>query len=245
MWDIQKDVVDRLIESYSKVDVVIAGASYSGLMAALKLSEEGYRVLVVEHNPGITPLAYYGGLWGHVVLSKDVEKISSLLKSVFETSYGYIINSLELYSKIIAKIYENNSTIMLGYRVEPVFEYIDSELEITGAHLKPSSEEEGAKSKLFIKAKYIIDSSGLEAYVSLNVIEVLRPGVVPQGVGPIIPFSKEIVERTGWLIEDSIIVTGLAASNIYGSALPFPDVAPLLESGVKAYRLIKESERAD
>ncbi|GEM_PF-2444368 len=236
--------VHNLLSRLSIMDIVVVGASYSGLMAAYEASKRGFRTLLVEEEPCISPYLYYAGIWGYVVVSRDLHDLlvdELNLKMIKGVDEVYLVDSNELYAKILSRIYDLGGYVLTGYSIEPYYSINeDGELKLIGVLVNRSGEN-GLSSYMAIKTRYIIDSSGLEASFSQYIIERLKPPVIPSGPGPVIPGSKEVVERTYWLIEDSIVVSGLASASIFGAALPYPDVSPLLLSGRRAVELIVES----
>lgn len=229
--------VDRKVFTDS-FDVVVYGASYSGLASAVKLLSKGLKVLIVDANPGLVPSCYYGGVDGMVFLRESVlEKIG--LRRNRGSRWLY---SLELLSAMATRFFNLGGRMMLGYRVEPVFNIVGEDITLLGVALKEfTGDEEFYEDKVLVEASYLVDSSGLVATLSTYVIEVIKPGIVPQGAGPVIPGSREVVEKTEWVLENIVLACGLSAATIFGAALPFPDVTPLIESGVKAAEMIIES----
>ncbi len=239
--------IHDVIEEYSTADVVVAGASYSGLSIAHELAKNGLRVLIVEHNPGITPLAYYSGLWNYVVVRDDVKNYLEKeinLHGFYEVDNGYIVNSIELYTKYINRLIDEGVKIIVGHKVVPYFKIDEEsgELVLLGAFLR-TSDEEIVEEQLIVKTKYLVDSSGLDAYVSMDIVERLKPPIIPQGYGPILPSSREIIEKTNWVLEDMVLATGLAAATIFGASLPYPDISPIIESGLSGAKLLINSRK--
>ncbi|WFO75007.1 FAD-dependent monooxygenase [Desulfurococcaceae archaeon MEX13E-LK6-19] len=226
-----------------KSTVVIVGLSYSGLAAAHKLLSQGIDVVVVDKNPGLVPSAYYAGVEGKVYVEHRVLRDVGLeTRMDAGDPRGVWIDSLELLSRLLVGIYGRKGVVITGYDIEPFFVEKNGELWFAGAILRIPSEDHGLmEDHCVVESKYLIDASGLSAEPTISVIESLRPGVVPQGPGPVVPGSRDVVEKTQWVIEDMILATGLAAASIFGATLPFPDVTPLLESGVRAADMIIES----
>ncbi len=239
------EVIHDILARQLDFDVIVYGGSYSGLAVAYLASKMGMRVALVERYECITPYAYYGGLWGYVVSSRELaesffrEIRVNRIRLLDET---VVIESMELYTRLLNAIYDNGGYVFLGFNVEPYFTINrdNEELELLGVIAK-RGEGEAIEDHLVIKSRYIVDASGLEAELSQYVIERLKPPIIPQGPGPVIPGSRDVVTSTLWVIEDSLVASGLAAASIFGLALPYPDVSPLIESGFKAVELILDS----
>jgi len=161
-----------------------------------------------------------------------------MIKKVDEV---YLVDSNEFYTKLLSRIYDLGGCVLTGFSIEPYYN-VDEEgnLELVGVLIK-RSDENSISDYMAIKARYIIDSSGLEALFSQYIIQRIKPPIIPAGPGPIIPGSNEVIERTYWLVEDNVVNAGLAAALILGAAIPYPDVTTLILSGKKAIELIIES----
>ena len=192
-------------------------------------------MLVVDANPGLVPSYYYGGVNGMVFVRGNVLEEIGLRRN----RGSRWLYSLELLSAMATRFFSLGGRMMLGYRVEPVFNIVNEDITLLGVALKEfTGDEEFYEDKVLVEASYLVDSSGLTAALSTHVIETIKPGIVPQGAGPVIPGSREVVEKTEWVLENIVLACGLSAASIFGAALPFPDVTPLIESGVKAAEMI-------
>ena len=236
--------IHDLLSRISSADIIVIGGSYAGLMATYEASRKGFKTILIEEEPCISPYIYYSGIWGYVVISKNLHDllIKDLgLRMIKKVDEVYLVDSNEFYTKILAKIYDLGGYVLTGFFIEPYYN-VDEEgnLELVGVLIR-RSDENRMSNYMAIKARYIIDSSGLDASFSQYIIERIKPPIIPAGPGPIIPGSNEVFERTYWLVEENIVTAGLAAASIFGAAIPYPDVTPLILSGKRAIELIIES----
>jgi ribulose 1,5-bisphosphate synthetase/thiazole synthase len=220
-------------------DVVVFGAGYSGLLAANRLLEKEKSVLIVEPEPGITHKSYYGGISpdGRVYVSKEhVRLISDLDPRIVDSDdNGMWVYGFELLVRLLAEAFRRGATMLVDSLIEPIFKRDNGdEFTVTGVAVR-SFDSDYSETYLQARANTIIDATGNATLASL-VLDRLKIELPTNGVGPIIPGSTEVSERTGWLIP-GIIVAGIGVSQITGVPLPFPDIGPLLASGVRAAEL--------
>ncbi|MCD6300960.1 MAG: FAD-dependent oxidoreductase [Staphylothermus sp.] len=169
-------------------DVIVYGAGYAGLTAALELLKRKQRVIVIEADPGISHASYYPGIDNRKVrISKKYWSLISKIgvNIINEDEHGYWIDPLEYLVLIASEIYRNGGTILTDSAIEPIYKIIEDRIVVIGAAVK-SLENETGSDRIYILSKGIIDASP-NAYIVNNLIDRLKISIVIQGAGPQIP----------------------------------------------------------
>ena len=229
------------------VDVAIAGAGPASLTAAKYLSAAGKKVVIFERK-----LSIGGGMWGGgmtfpvIVVQQPSKHIleDAGIKLTDEGNGYFSADSIESVTKLCASALDAGTTIFNTISVEDVllekkkvngFVINWSSVEIAGLHVDPLS----------IRAQYCIDATGHPAEVCHIVRNKVGPLNTPSGnleeersmcadIG-----EKAVVENTKE-VYPGLVVTGMCANAVYGSARMGPIFGGMLLSGKKAAELILE-----
>ncbi len=223
----------------SRVDVVVYGAGYTGLLAAYRLLGEGRRVVIVEPEPGISHRVYYSGYGvdGEVYVGSDY---TFLVKKLGVRNYrrdngGLWINGLYLLVDMADKIFGLGGRLITDIIAEPLISISDGEYMVKGVMLS-DIDSQLTTTREIIYADNIIDASYNAGFITL-LSDRLKLELPINGYGPVSPGSREIVDRTSWVLR-GVIAAGLSVAQLIGAPLPFPDIGPLLMSGWKAGELV-------
>lgn len=232
-------------ENNVEVDVAVAGAGPSGLVAARHLAKAGKKVVVFERK-----LSTGGGIWGGGMTFPVIivqEESRGLLEDagvrVIDEGNGYYsADSIETSVKLCAAAIDAGATIFNAISVEDVllkgkqvngFVINWSSVEVAGLHVDPLS----------IRAKYCVDATGHAAEVCRIVQRKAgRLNTPTGGIEEEKSMCAEIGEQT--VVENTrevypgLFVAGMAANTVYGAPRMGPIFGGMLLSGKKAAEVI-------
>src|SRR4030043_1920561 len=241
-----KDVLDSM-----EVDVAVAGAGPSGMVAGYYLAKSKVKVAIFERK-----LSVGGGVWGGgmmvnriVVQSEAKEILDELGISAKQYQKGYYVaDAVEAVSTLCSRCVKAGSKIFNLLSVEDVM--IRQDDRITGLVLNWSAVSLANLhvDPLAIRAGLVIDATGHDAEGCRIVARKTGAGVEVRGeksmwaeVG-----EKEIVENTRQVCP-GLLVTGMAANAVFGGPRMGAVFGGMLLSGRKAANLaidlLKETKR--
>jgi thiazole biosynthesis enzyme len=245
-----------IVESYMKdlleameLDVAIVGAGPSGLAAAYYLVKEGARTAIFEKK-----LSVGGGIWGggmmfnKIIVQTEGKKILDefgITTTEYEEGY-YVANSVELASTLCSLATKAGARIFNLLSVEDVVIREDdrvsglvlnwASVSLANLHIDP----------LALRSRLVIDATGHDCEICHLVIEKVG-GKLRTATGKIIGEKsmwaeigeREILENTKE-VYPGLIVTGMAASAVFGSPRMGPIFGGMLLSGKKAAQVAME-----
>ncbi|NYT00433.1 MAG: thiazole biosynthesis protein [Methanocellales archaeon] len=225
---------------YTEVDVAIAGAGPSGMVAAYYLAKEGVKVAVFERK-----LSVGGGMWGggmmfpRIVIQDEAKQILDDFEiNYWEYKDGYLLaNSIEVVGKMASKAIKAGAEIFNLMSVEDV---VIRESSINGVVINWSSVELAKLhvDPLCVRSKVIIDGTGHDAEICRN-IERKIPGLIKVlGEKPMWADVGElsILENTKE-IYPGLIAVGMAANTVAGGPRMGPIFGGMMLSGEKAAKI--------
>jgi thiazole biosynthesis enzyme len=245
-----------IVESYMKdllaamdLDVAIVGAGPSGLAAAYYLAKEGAKTAIFEKK-----LSVGGGIWGggmmfnKIIVQAEGKKILDefgIATTEYEEGY-YVANAVELASTLCSLATKRGARIFNLLSVEDVVIREDDRVSglvlnwasvfLANLHIDP----------IALRSKLVIDATGHDCEICHLVIEKVG-GKLRTTTGNIIGEKsmwaeigeREILENTKE-VYPGLIVTGMAASAVFGSPRMGPIFGGMLLSGKKAARVAME-----
>jgi thiamine thiazole synthase len=237
-----------IVESYLKdlldsmeVDVAIAGAGPSGMVAGYYLAKSKVKVAIFERK-----LSVGGGMWGGgimfsriVVQSEAKEILDEMGISAKQYQKGYYVaDAVEAVSTLCSRCVKAGARIFNLLSVEDVM--IREKDRITGLVLNWSAVSLANLhvDPIGIRAKLVIDATGHDAEVCRIVARKTGAGVEVRGeksmwaeVG-----EKALVENTRQVCP-GLLVAGMAANAVFGSPRMGAVFGGMLLSGKKAAEL--------
>jgi len=240
---ITKAIVEDFMKTFvehTDVDVTIAGAGPSGMVAAKYLAEKGVKVVIFEQK-----LSVGGGMWGggmmfpRIVVQDEAKHVLDDFEiNYWEHKDGYFLaNSIEVVGKLASKAIAAGAEIFNLMSVEDVVIRGD---KITGVVINWRAAELAKLhvDPLSIRSKVVIDATGHSAEVC-RVVERKIPGAL-KVVGEK-PMWAEVGEK--FLLDATkevypgLIVTGMAANAVTGGPRMGPIFGGMMLSGEKAAKL--------
>ena len=243
-----RDMLDLL-----ELDVAIAGGGPSGLTAAKYLAREGAKIAVFERN-----LHTGGGIWGggmlfpRVVIQEPAKALADEIGVKLEPAGEgyYTADSVEIASRLTGAAIDAGAKILVGLAVEDIL--IRERDRIAGVVVNWSAAE---LAKLHvdpvgIEARVVIDATGHDAGIARIVGRKIPGAKFPTKNGGVVgekPMWAEVGERE--ILENTreiypgLIVTGMAASTVFGSPRMGPIFGGMLLSGKKAAEIALEKLR--
>jgi len=229
-----------------EVDVAIAGAGPSGLIAAYYLAKGGNKTTVFErqlHLGGGMPGG--GMMFNRIVLQEEGKKILEdfgVRTKEYEKGY-YIADALETISTLCSEAIKAGARVFNLISVEDVV--IGEGSRISGLVLNWSavSWSKLHVDPLAIRSKLVIDATGHDSQVCHIVVRKMGAnlrtatgGVVGEGPMWAEKGEKEIVENTRE-VYPGLIVAGMAANAVFGSPRMGAIFGGMLLSGKRAAEL--------
>ncbi|MDI6888815.1 MAG: sulfide-dependent adenosine diphosphate thiazole synthase [Methanocellales archaeon] len=236
---IVEDFMKTFVE-YTNIDVAVAGAGPSGMVAAKYLADGGAKVAVFERK-----LSVGGGMWGggmmfpRIVIQDGAKHILDDFEiNYWEHKDGYFLaNSIEAVGKLVSKTIAAGAEIFNLMNVEDV---VIRDKKIVGVVINWSAVELAKLhvDPLSVRSRVVIDGTGHEAEVC-RIVERKIPGAL-KVVGEK-PMWAEIGERfildATKEVYPGLIVTGMAANAVAGRPRMGPIFGGMMLSGEKAAKL--------
>ena len=244
-------IVERYFEklrSHLEVDVAIAGAGPSGLVAARDLAKAGRKVAIFERK-----LAPGGGVWGGGMLFNEVVVQGDALPvlddfGVRHRDAGegcFTADSVELSSGLIFGALQAGAVLFNSVSVEDI---VFKEGRVAGVVIlwTPVGRLGMHVDPLVVTSRVVLDGTGHPSEIAALAqnkagvtLDTATGGVM--GERPMWVESGEVttVENTKRLCP-GLYVSGMAANNVSGGFRMGPIFGGMLKSGRKVARLIEE-----
>ena len=245
-----------IVESYMKdfmgameVDVAVAGAGPSGIVAAYYLAKEGIKVVVFERQLRLGGGMPGGGMmFNRIVLQKEGKRILDefgVATKEYQKGY-YVADSLEAISTICSCAIKAGAKIFNLISVEDVM--IREGDRITGLVLNWSavSWSNLHVDPLTVRCKVAIDATGHDAEICSIVVRKIGPKLRTK-TGEVMGEKsmwaergeKEILQNTRE-VYPGLVVAGMTANAVFGSPRMGAIFGGMLLSGKKAALVVKE-----
>ncbi len=232
---------------YMDVDVAIAGAGPSGMIAAYYLAKEGVKTAIFERALRVGGGMPGGGMmFNRIVFQEEAKFILDEL-GIRSTEYQkgyYVTDALETVSTLCLKSIQAGAKIFNAISVEDVM--VRENDRITGLVLNWSAVEVANLhvDPLSIRAKAVIDATGHPCEIAEIVTKKLGPRLNSSN-------GEVIGEKSMWaevgekaLIDNTreifpgLYVAGMAANAVYGSPRMGAIFGGMFLSGKKAAELV-------
>jgi len=241
-----KDLLDSM-----EVDVAIAGAGPSGMVAGYYLAKSKVKVAIFERK-----LSVGGGMWGggimfnRIVVQSEAKGILDELgisAKQYQKGY-YIADAVETVSTLCSRCVKAGAKIFNLLSVEDVM--IRENDRITGLVLNWSAVSLANLhvDPLAIRAKLVIDATGHDAEICRIVARKTGAGVEVRGEKSMwAEVGEEAILENTRQVCPGLLVAGMAANAVFGSPRMGAVFGGMLLSGKKAAELsmdlLKEAER--
>lgn len=232
-------IVGRFFEEFPyQMDVAIAGAGPSGMVAAYYLAKAGKDVVIFERR-----LSIGGGIWGggmgYPIVAFQQEALPLLEEFGIRTKEKegiYTANSVELATKLASRAMGAGVRIMNGYGIEDLtikegkicgVVINSSAIEIAGLHVDP----------LAIDCKVAIDATGHDAQLC-KMLE--KRGLLEiRGQGPMwVDEAERFVVENVKEVFPGLYITGMSVDAVLGGPRMGPIFGGMLLSGKRVAELI-------
>ncbi len=247
---VSQKIIEQFFEtftSYLEMDVAIAGAGPSGMVAAAKLAAAGKKVAIYERK-----LSIGGGIWGggmtfpYLVVQEPAVHILRNAGITVQTDGDgyYTANAVETATKLCAAAIDAGAHVFNAMTVEDVliregdiggFVINYSAIDAAGLHVDP----------LTIRADAVLDATGHPCEVCHVVHRKVGKLHTPSGriEGERSMDAKrgeiKVVENTAE-VYPGLFVAGMAANAVFGSPRMGPIFGGMFLSGQRAAELILE-----
>jgi len=232
-----------------EVDVAVAGAGPSGIVAAYYLAKEGIKVVVFERQLRLGGGMPGGGMmFNRIVLQKEGKRILDefgVATKEYQKGY-YVADSLEAISTICSCAIKAGAKIFNLISVEDVM--IREGDRITGLVLNWSavSWSNLHVDPLTVRCKVAVDATGHDAEICSIVVRKIGPKLRTK-TGEVMGEKsmwaergeKEILQNTRE-VYPGLVVAGMTANAVFGSPRMGAIFGGMLLSGKKAALVVKE-----
>jgi len=249
----EKTITQAIIDSfYSKlrenleVDVAICGAGPSGLVCAIELAKRGRKVAIFERKLSIGGGMWAGGMFfNEIVIEKEAKSILEETGiSLKEYKKGYFVaDAVECVCALGLTAKKKGVAIFNGIEVEDVLIRKD---KIAGLVINWSAATYARLhvDPLSIKAKFVVDATGHDAYIVKVVREKLpvkfkiRKKMVLKESSLWAEKAEKLVEENTKQVCSGLFVCGMAANSVFGSPRMGPIFGGMFLSGRRCAYLI-------
>ncbi len=252
---ISRLIIDSYREKLSSaldVDVAMVGAGPANLTAGYYLGKAGVRAVIVESK-----LAPGGGMWGggmmfnEAVLQEDAVPIAQEAGiRLTDRGNGYsTFDTVEGAARLVANCVQAGTLILNCVKAEDVmFREQDGEKRICGLVLNwsPVAHLGLHVDPLSMRASYVFDGTGHPAEIASLItrkMDVRLNNATGRVVGELPLWAEEGEQFTVVNTNEvypGLIVTGMAANNVYGGPRMGPIFGGMLLSGKKAADMVIE-----
>ena len=234
----------KKLDNALSVDVAIAGAGPSGLMAAYDLARAGKKVAVFEKrlSPG-------GGMWGgamgfnELAVEKDVADIMEEMGIRFRVEGNDIIaDSVEATASLIYRAVHAGATLLNIMNIEDV---AIRDNRLMGLVINWSTVELAKLivDPLVIEARAVVESTGHDCNIAKLIIkhgfklDTPTGGIIGEGAMWAEKAEAFVVENTKSIFP-GVYASGMAACGVFGGPRMGPIFGGMLKSGRKVAQVI-------
>lgn len=233
------------LKSCLELDVAIVGAGPSGMTAAWKLAEQGFKVAIFERKLSIGGGMWGGGMtWNIIVVQEEgkriLEELNLPIKN-YQEGY-YTVDAIAATTTLASKAALSGVNIFNCISVEDVgLREINGVKKVTGIVINYSTVEMAGLhvDPLVLNCKYLVDSTGhalevVKTLVRKNDIQLNTPTGGIQGEQSM---WAEVAEQNTVLntkeIFPGLYVSGMSANASFGSYRMGPVFGGMFLSGEK------------
>jgi len=246
--DITRAIIENYIDDFLKnidIDVAIAGAGPSGMVAAYYLAKNGYHVAIFERK-----LSIGGGMLGGGMMFSRIAVQEEAIPIIEEfginyTKYKnlYLLDALESASSLCLSAIKSGAKIFNVITVEDVL-FRDTKIEGLVLNWSPVDMANLHIDPLSIRSKMVIDATGHAAEIT-RIVERKMGKCLATETGGIIgeksmwaeKGEREIINNTKE-VYPGLVVTGMAANAVCGSPRMGAIFGGMFLSGKKAAEVV-------
>jgi len=242
---ITKAIIDTYTKEFIenlKVDVIIAGAGPSGLVASRFLAEAGLKTIIFERKLSVGGGMPGGGMmFNIIVVQGDAKRILDKygIKTKEYVPNYFVADAVEAVSKLTAGAIDAGVKIYNLISVEDV--KINSQNEITGAVINWTAVD---MAKLHVdpmtfESRCLIDATGHDLEVVKKVIKKVNADLKIEGERSMnAEKGEKLLLETTKKVHPGLYVAGMAANAFSGGERMGPIFGGMLLSGEKVANLI-------
>jgi thiamine thiazole synthase len=241
---------DKLEKSLD-IDLAVVGAGPSGLICAYLLAQEGYKVSIFERK-----LAPGGGIWGGAMLNNEIvvhKNLVPLLKDLgirHAAAPGGLIrmDSVETAAALIYRAVHAGANIFNSVTVEDVV-YKKDRVAGVVINWTPVLLQQMHVDPLMVISRMVLDATGHGALLTEKVaskagIRLSTPSGAVMGEKPMwAEIGDAATVGNTQEVYPGLVVSGMAANAVFGSARMGPIFSGMFRSGQRAAELIRTNLR--
>lgn len=250
--DVTKAIVSEFADEfleYVESDVIIVGAGPSGLVAAKKLAENGFKVLLIESNNYLGGGFWIGGyLMNKLTVREPGQKVFDEIGVPYkEVQDGlYVADGPHACSKLIGAAMDAGAKVINMTKFDDVVVRKDrvGGVVINWTPVSALPRAITCVDPVALESKIVVDATGHDAVV---VKSLEQRGLVEIAgfEGMWVEKSEDAVVENTSEVYPGVFVTGMAVATTYGSTRMGPTFGGMLLSGEKVAELIIDRLKVD
>jgi len=226
---------NSFLSDYIESDVIIVGGGPSGLMAGKRLSESGFKTLLIEANNYLGGGFWMGGFFMNTVTFRDPSQriLKEIVVPYKEDEPGlFTVDGPHVCSRLIASSCDAGTKVLNLVRFEDIVLRQNNRVSgivMNWAAVSSLPKQVRCIDPIAIETKVVIDATGHDACVARKLSDLGLLDMKGEGAMWVEKSEDLIVEHTGE-VHPGLIVAGMAVATVCGVPRMGPTFGAMLYS---------------